>query len=103
MSMDQPQSRAETILVEAPDDVSIEEVLVRNGPIKRGQQLLRLKSFHVERMQIHIALFKEHIDIMERPFQDGRIDQEIAILKQRPDVLNEIVNKLAVKAKSLHD
>jgi hypothetical protein len=87
-----------TFSIEAPDDVSIEVVSVLNGPVTKGQQLLRLKSFNVERMEIHIALFKEHIDVMERPFKDGRIDQEIAMLKQKAGILKDTVDWAGYKA-----
>lgn len=97
------QTQGDKILIEAPDDVSIESVAVQNGPVKKGDQLLRLKSFHLERMEINVALFKEHIDIMERPFKDGRIDQEIAILKQKSDLLNEIMASAQCDVDSLEE
>jgi hypothetical protein len=83
--------------------VRIETVSVLNGPVAKGQELLRLKSLNVKRMEIHIALFKEHIDVMERPFKDGRIDQEIAMLKQKADILKDTVDWAGKKAKYLND
>jgi hypothetical protein len=47
---------------------------------------------HIERMEINISLFREHIAILERPFNDGRIDKEIEMVKNKAEMLNEIVN-----------
>ena len=76
--------------IEAPNDVHVEQVDVFDGPVKNGQQLIVLKSFNIERIAIHLAAFKEHIAIAERPFRDGRIDAEISALKQKADLLAEI-------------
>jgi len=83
--------------VEAPDDVSVDAIISNNGPVKKGQQLMRLKSVNIDRAAIQIDLFKEHIDIMERPFKDGRIDDEIALLKQKSQLLSDIVDAVQRK------
>ncbi len=70
-----------TLLIEAPEDVQV--VSVTGGHTKKGQQLVILKSFHIEMMEIQLDLFKQHVAIMERPFNDGRIDAEIALLIQK--------------------
>ncbi|MCP1757774.1 hypothetical protein [Bradyrhizobium elkanii] len=80
------------LAIEAPDDVQVETIDVLDGPIKKGQRLLVLKSFNLDRFAIHLALFKEHIDIIERPFLDGRVQAEIDELNEKVALLHEIVS-----------
>lgn len=74
------------ILIEAPDDIHVEQIAARPGRVKKGDLLFKLRSFAVETMQIKIELFKQHIEIMERPFKDGRIDREIEHLKKKAEL-----------------
>ncbi|MET4514319.1 hypothetical protein [Bradyrhizobium sp. I1.7.5] len=80
------------ISIEAPDDVHIEQVAAKPGNIRQGDLLFKLKSFAIESMQIKIDLFKQHIAIMERPFADGRIDQEIEHLKRKASLALEVMS-----------
>jgi hypothetical protein len=75
-----------TFAIEAPDDVVVISI-APDGPVKKGDPLLSLKSFNLERMEIQLALFTEHIAILERPFIDGRVDAEIALVKAKMDAL----------------
>lgn len=80
----------DVIDIEAPDDVFVVGVSSQNGPVKRGDLLLTLKSYRLLQMQNHVSLVSDYIAITERPFDDGRIDAEIQRLKDAADALKEI-------------
>lgn len=80
------KSISRTVTIEAPDDVHVEQLLAAYGPVKAGDPLFKLKSFNLESMKAKIDLFRIHIEIMERPFNDGRVDAEIEHLKQKAEL-----------------
>jgi hypothetical protein len=90
--------------IEAPDDVFVDRVIIADGPVVSNQQLLVLRSPRIERMLSRLAGFQQHIEIAERPFHDGRADEEIATivakakaLKDAKDDLDKQVEIITVK------
>ena len=92
-----------SFLIEAPDDIYIVSISAADGAVKAGQTLMILGSFSVERIENQLALFEEHINIMERPFKDGRIDEEIQMLKNKLSFLLEINAAMATRLKEVRD
>lgn len=41
----------------------------------------------LERLQLRVAEFQHHIEVVDRPFHDGRVDDEINILHAKADIL----------------
>jgi len=89
---------AKSLGIEAPDDVQV-LYIEADGPITQGQKLFELKSFHVDALALQIDLFRKHVEILERPFNDGRIEEEKKLLHAKADLLKEIM----IEAKSVVD
>jgi hypothetical protein len=77
------------IAVEAPDDVTVISI-APNGRVAKGQQIVELRSFNIEKFELHLSLLDQHIEILERPFLDGRVDAEIAQLKVKAQFADDI-------------
>ena len=80
------------IRMEAPDDVFVDQVLVRAGPVTVDQKLLILRSPKIDRLLARSAAFQSQIEIAERPFHDGRLDEEIQALVQKSQYLKSAVD-----------
>lgn len=80
----------DTVLIEAPEDAFIVSV-VPEGRVAVAQKLIELKSPKLEKDRSQLVALEEHLTYIERPFKDGRIDQEIAALGQKEKALSEAV------------
>jgi hypothetical protein len=76
-----------SLRIEAPDDVFIDQVLAGDGPVKPKKPLLVLRSPRLDRLIARVAAFQQHIEIAERPFHDGRVDEEVQALVQKSEFL----------------
>jgi biotin carboxyl carrier protein len=81
------------INIEAPFDVFVVSMAAQ-GAVKKGDQLVTLRSLELERTEIQISLHSQHIDIIERPLTDGRVDAEITLARQKADLLRKDVTEL---------
>jgi hypothetical protein len=95
--------RSETLFIEAPFDVRVEEILATNGSVRKGQSLMDLSSYHLDQMETHIALLTEHISIIERPFLDGRIDAEIGLLHQKVTLFSGIKDAMEQRRRKIDE
>jgi hypothetical protein len=74
--------------IEAPNDVIVLSI-VGNGPVKKGQTLISMRSFQLEQAEIQITLHQQHLAVLERSFVDCRIDAEIKLLQEKASSLEE--------------
>jgi len=72
----------DTVTIEAPEDAFV-LVIAPEGRIALGGQLIVLKSPKLEQHRSGLVALEEHLSYLERPFTDGRIDDEIAALAQK--------------------
>ena len=82
-----------TLEIEAPDDVIV-SYIAPSGQVKSGQKLASLTSPNLDRMAASLVALQEHIDILLRPFNDGRLDQEIQALSQKAQALQDAFTAL---------
>jgi hypothetical protein len=75
-----------TFEIESPDDVFIDDV-ASDGPVAANQKLFALTSPALERLQSRLQAFQSHLDVVERPLNDGRVDAAIKSLKAKADSL----------------
>jgi biotin carboxyl carrier protein len=75
--------------IEAPADVRVVSMPAASGSVSKGQPLFMLAAFSVERFEIQLSLFSRQIEIMTKPFQDGRVDAEIGLIKAKAQLLKE--------------
>jgi hypothetical protein len=79
-----------SIDVEAPDDVFVVATPGKAGPVKIGDLIFQLKSYRLVQWQSRLTLISKQLEILERPFNDGRINEEITLLKTKADNLKNI-------------
>jgi DNA repair exonuclease SbcCD ATPase subunit len=72
--------------LEAPDDVFVQE-LAPDGTVQVNQVLMTLRSPNLERFQSRLTMLQKHMEIVERPLNDGRIDEAIKSLKDKAAAL----------------
>jgi hypothetical protein len=80
----------ESIGIEAPED-SIVIQIAPEGRVAVNQRLIVLKSPRLEQHRSSLLALEEHLSYLERPFNDGRIDEEIAALAQKEQFLADAV------------
>jgi hypothetical protein len=80
----------DTLTVEAPEDSFIVSI-APDGRVAAAQKLVVLKSPKLEQYGSSLLALEEHLSFMERPFTDGRIDEEIAALAQKEHLLADAV------------
>jgi hypothetical protein len=68
------------IVIQSPFD-AIVTYGANSGPVKSGDKLFELRSFELEHFDIQLAMHEQHLDILERPFKDGRVDDDIGLAK----------------------
>ena len=71
---------AQNIVIQAPFHVVVLEI-AKAGSVASGQQLFRLGCFETEHWESQIELHEQHLEILERPFKDGRVDANITLIK----------------------
>jgi hypothetical protein len=76
------------LVIEAPDDVFVREITL-DGHVRSGQPLALLESPNLDRQRSALLALQEHIAIIERPFRDGRIDEEITTLNTKARSLKD--------------
>ena len=76
---------------EAPVDSIVDQLMVRSGRVAPGQLLLILRSPELDRLIFRVTAFQQHLEIAERAFQDGRVDEQIAALVSKRDDLTNAV------------
>jgi hypothetical protein len=76
----------ESVTIEAPDDVLIVQIAAQ-GNVTKGQQLVALTSPRLKLERSRLIALEEHLSFLERPFNDGRIDEEIAKLADKAKLL----------------
>jgi hypothetical protein len=87
----------DTVIVEAPEDSFIVHI-APEGRVAENQQLIALKSPKLEQQRSSLLALEEHLSFLERPFTDGRIDEEIAALVQKEQLLsNAVTNQTQVR------
>jgi hypothetical protein len=77
--------------IAVPEDVFV-DFIAQSGSVKSGDVIARLKSWSLQHAQNHAAILREHISISERPFLDGRVDEEIALLSVKLSNLKKTVD-----------
>lgn len=92
-----------SIPIEAPDDVHVATMPVPAGKVSKGQTLFTLTSFATQRFQVQLDLFTQQIAIIEAPFNDGRIDAEINLIKQKAQAYAQIGTNIQTKIKNEWD
>jgi biotin carboxyl carrier protein len=78
-----------TLEIEAPSDVFVADVVATDGRVSKGTLLLKLKSHFLTQSQIRLVLLREQINFAERPFLDGRVDEEIKLIKSKAKYLSQ--------------
>lgn len=71
------------LFIEAPDDVFVTNIAAENGRVKSGDLLFSLKSYKLLERRNHLSLLSEQIAISERPFLDGRVNEQIEMIKKK--------------------
>jgi hypothetical protein len=61
--------------IQAPDDVIVHTISAA-GKIQAGHELATLSSPRLDSLKASLSTLREHIDIIERPYHDGRVDEE---------------------------
>ena len=69
------------IYIYAPADVVVSEIFVSDGNVGIGKKLLRLSSIDVLRFRSRLQALNEMVEMYERPFKDGRMDDLLTDLK----------------------
>lgn len=80
------------LAVNAPDNVILLS-LSAAGSVTEGQQLARLRCPRLERLASSLTAMETHIEIIERPFHDGRLDEEIDGMNDKIALLVDVVEK----------
>jgi phage terminase Nu1 subunit (DNA packaging protein) len=78
------------IMVRAPDDALVASI-VPDGQVAVGQKIIQLQSPHLDRLQSSIVALQEHIAIIERPINDGRLAEEMATMVDKASSLKNAV------------
>lgn len=78
------------INIEAPDDVFVVAVHGAGNIVKAGDLILELKSYRLTQWQSRLSMYAKQVEILERPFHDGRVDDEIKLLKAKANNLKNI-------------
>jgi multidrug resistance efflux pump len=70
-----------SIIIQAPFDVIVTKV-TPSGLVKSGQPLVELRAFELDHWDVQLSLHSQHLDIVERPFRDGRVDNDIELIQK---------------------
>jgi hypothetical protein len=89
MMMHNQNDDSKTVSFEAPDDVFVNDVIVKYGHVNKGDSLVALHSPSLERQLARLSMHYEHLSIAERPFNDGRLDEEMAVLRAKAQNLQD--------------
>ena len=92
-----------SLRIEAPHDVFIDHILARDGLVKPKKALLVLCSPQLDRLIARVAAFQQHIEIAERPFHDGRVDEEVQALVQKSEYLKRALDWSEEALQSAYD
>ena len=80
------------IHIEAPEDSFLDE-LAPSGPVAAGQRIAVFRSPVLERLDASLKAMQTHIEILGRPFTDGRIDEEIQMYNDKVAALTEALTE----------
>jgi hypothetical protein len=93
MNADTVAATSNAIVIQAPFNVFVVKVAPA-GRVALGQELFVLQSYELEKMELDLSLHEEHLAIIERPFSDGRVDEEIELGKQKAKYLDEQLKQM---------
>jgi hypothetical protein len=102
------KAKAETFapeagLLEAAADAVVEALPAKPGKVRQGDTLFVLKSFSLLQQQRHLTMIQETLDLAERPFLDGRIQEELDLLKTKAENFSQIAVIMNSRVESIQN
>ncbi len=96
------ESNMQVLSIEAPEDVFIKSVAAP-GPIKRGSVIVEFRSPLLDRMAASLQAMIDHVTVLERPFKDGRLDQEIKMYHEKESALKDACDQTEKARATIQD
>jgi hypothetical protein len=80
------------LTVAAPGDVTVQKLFVTSGKVKAGETLAALSSIQLDRYRANLDKQLGMLAIEERPFNDGRVDKLLQLMKDEADAAQTAFN-----------
>jgi hypothetical protein len=77
--------------IQAPDDVIVNTISAA-GQVQAGRELATLSSPRLDSLRASLTTLRQHIGIIERPYHDGRVDEEIQSINDKVKLLSQTIN-----------
>ena len=92
------ETKGVQIQIAAPEDAFVQSAGLASGSVQLGTPLYVLKSLRLLERKNHLSILRKKIEIAERPFLDGRVSEEIEMIKAKSQDLKTAYDD-AVKIK----